>query len=122
MNNIFKGVVYLTEEQYRELKTNGTITVGNLSLPYDEDTLYVTPDNITDLVHYHTELININAENIKQLDDRIETVYNNIDTDTLQHNDDLLTAVGVKNTNTNEFKTAESLIKATNIIIYEDDE
>lgn len=122
MNNIFKGVVYLTEEQYRELKTNGTITVGNLSLTYDEDTLYITPDNITDLVHYHTELININTENIKQLDDRIETVYNNIDTDTLQHNDDLLTAVGVKNINTNEFKTAESLIKATNIIIYEDDE
>ena len=122
MDNLFKGVVYLTEEQYRELKTNGTITVGDLSLTYDEDTLYITPDNITDLVHYHTELININTENIKQLDDRIETVYNNIDTDTLQHNDDLLTAVGVKNTNTNEFKTAESLIKATNIIIYEDDE
>lgn len=122
MENSFKGVVYLTEEQYKELKTNGTITVGDISLTYDEDILYVTPDNITDLVNYHSELIADNTANISKLDTKIETVYNNIDTDTLQHDNDLLTVIGVKDIENNTFKTAESLIKATNIILLGDNE
>ena len=122
MENLFKGVVYLTEEQYKELKTNGTITVGDISLTYDEDILYVTPDNITDLVNYHSELIADNTANISKLDTKIETVYNNIDTDTLQHDNDLLTVIGVKDIENNTFKTAESLIKATNIILLGDNE
>lgn len=38
----FKGIVKLTEEQYNTLKTNGTITVGETTVNYDENTLYVT--------------------------------------------------------------------------------
>lgn len=41
----FKGIVYLTNEQYTTLQTNGTITVGDVTLTYDENTLYVTPDS-----------------------------------------------------------------------------
>ena len=51
MNN-FTGIVYLTEEQYVELKTNGTITVGDVTIVFDENTLYVTDDiiNFNDFV------------------------------------------------------------------------
>lgn len=40
----FKGIVYLTDEQYTTLKDTGTIAVGGITLTYDENTLYVTPD------------------------------------------------------------------------------
>lgn len=42
----FNGIVYLTEEQFVTLKTNGTITVGDVTLSFDESTLYVTDDVI----------------------------------------------------------------------------
>lgn len=41
----FKGVVQLTEAQYNTLKTNGTITVGDVTLTYDQNTLYATTDS-----------------------------------------------------------------------------
>lgn len=44
--NKFTGIVYLTEEQYLELKTNGTLTVGDVTINFDENTLYVTDDII----------------------------------------------------------------------------
>lgn len=74
MENLFKGVVYLTEEQYKELKTNGTITVGNISLTYDEDILYVTPDNISELVEYHNDLLNQHVLDISDLQLRVKTL------------------------------------------------
>lgn len=40
----FSGVVNLSEEQYQELITNGSITVNNQKLNYSDNTLYVTPD------------------------------------------------------------------------------
>ena len=45
----FKGVVQLTEAQYNTLKTNGTITVGDVTLTYDQNTLYVTTDSTIEL-------------------------------------------------------------------------
>jgi len=117
MDNLFKGVVYLTEEQYRELKTNGTLTVGDISLTYDEDILYVTPDNITDLVNYHTSLIDQNIIDINSLK---ETVYNKLDENTVKRLNDLLTVIGVKGKET--YKSGEDLIRGTNIIILGDDE
>lgn len=37
-------IVYLSEAQYNTLKTNGTITVGNTTITYSADDLYLTPD------------------------------------------------------------------------------
>lgn len=54
----FTGIVYLTEEQYTTLKTNGTITVGETTLLFDENTLYVTPEAAgggIDLSNYVTQ-------------------------------------------------------------------
>ena len=42
MKEFFKGVVKLTEEQYVELKSNGSLTVGDTTITFDENTLYVT--------------------------------------------------------------------------------
>jgi hypothetical protein len=43
---MFKGVTYLTDEQYNTLITHNTLTVGDVTIEYDENMLYVTPDNI----------------------------------------------------------------------------
>ena len=42
--NKLQQVVYLSIEQYAELKTNGTITVGDVTIAYDPDVLYIVPD------------------------------------------------------------------------------
>ena len=39
----FGGIVYLTEDQYTTLRTNGTLTVEDVTVTFDENTLYVTP-------------------------------------------------------------------------------
>ena len=42
----FKGVVYLSTEQFEELKANGTIEIEGITLTYEPyATIYVTPDN-----------------------------------------------------------------------------
>ena len=38
-----KNLVYLTDEQFRELKANGTITVDDKTIEYSENDLYITP-------------------------------------------------------------------------------
>lgn len=43
MPNYSKKVVYLTNEQYQTLATNGTITVNGTTVTYNENDLYVTP-------------------------------------------------------------------------------
>lgn len=43
MADIFKGVVWLTDEQYKELKDNGEITIDGVTHVYDSKILYVTP-------------------------------------------------------------------------------
>lgn len=40
----FIGTVYLSEEQFAELKKNGTITVNGQTVVYDENTIYMTPE------------------------------------------------------------------------------
>lgn len=54
----FKGVVKLTEEQYKTLKNDGTITVGDVTLNYDENTLYVTSLEDTP-IQLNTEIFTI---------------------------------------------------------------
>lgn len=43
--NLFNGIVELTEAQYSELKTNGSITIDGNTITFDENTLYVTTDS-----------------------------------------------------------------------------
>lgn len=46
MTNTFKGVVKLSQTQYETLKSEGTISVGDVTLTYDPTTtLYVTPSS-----------------------------------------------------------------------------
>lgn len=46
MANTFKGVVKLSQTQYETLKSEGTISVGDVTLTYDPTTtLYVTPSS-----------------------------------------------------------------------------
>ena len=40
---LFKGVVYLSDEQYNKLITDGVIEVGGQTITYDESMMYVTP-------------------------------------------------------------------------------
>jgi hypothetical protein len=55
----FTGIVYLTDSQYLELKTNGTLTVDNITINFDENTLYVTDDNTQErLTIIETDLSN----------------------------------------------------------------
>lgn len=61
MDNL-KGIVYLSEEQYKTLKSTGTITVGDITLNYDKNVLYVTDDKI--------------AEELKALGERVTVLEN----------------------------------------------
>lgn len=40
----FKGIVYLTEQQYGDLIRDGQITVNNETIVYSDDVQYITPD------------------------------------------------------------------------------
>lgn len=56
-DNIFKGVVKLSQAHYDELKADGTLTVGDKTITYDPNVLYVTPsqDAKTDLTIENVE-------------------------------------------------------------------
>lgn len=50
-SNNFEGVTSLTETQYQELYTNGTLTIGDVTLTYKNGMIYVTPETtLQDLV------------------------------------------------------------------------
>ena len=40
-----KNIVYLSTEDYTTLKENGTTTIGEQTITYSEDDIYLTPDN-----------------------------------------------------------------------------
>ena len=46
-----KQIVYLSQAQYQELITNNTITVDGVTVTYDENDIYVTPqaEPVTDV-------------------------------------------------------------------------
>lgn len=43
-----KKIVYLSEAQYQQLVINQTITVNGVTINYDENTLYMTPQNVSE--------------------------------------------------------------------------
>ena len=75
MGNL-RNVVYLTETQLEELRTNGTITVGGTTIEYSDNDLYVTPLDDFDGI-YATEA-DLTAVESGVLDntERIETLEN----------------------------------------------
>lgn len=50
MADLFNGVIKLTEEQYKILEEKGTLTVGDITLVYDNNSIY-----ITDEIDYYTK-------------------------------------------------------------------
>ena len=40
-----KNVIYISNEDYETLVTTGTVTIGGTTLTYDENNLYITPDD-----------------------------------------------------------------------------
>ena len=57
MSNMTK-IVYLTEEQFEQLKQNGTITVDGKTIEYDENYLYLTPaDDVNEIKAKLNEVI-----------------------------------------------------------------
>ena len=50
MADLFNGAIKLTEEQYKILEEKGTLTVGDITLVYDNNSIY-----ITDEIDYYTK-------------------------------------------------------------------
>ena len=61
-----KQIVYLSQAQYAELITNGTITVNGVTVTYDENDIYVTPqaEPVTDVRVDGTSISNNGIANI----------------------------------------------------------
>lgn len=54
-NNLFKGVVKLSQEQFDTLKSTGTLTVNGETITYSpDDTVYAVGDNISEQVSNNT--------------------------------------------------------------------
>lgn len=88
MANLFNGVVKLSEKQYEILKTNGSITVGNKTIYFDENTLYVTDYHIDGEINIESENPVSNKAIAKALEgkiDREEAITNVVTLDTNQN-------------------------------------
>ena len=61
-----KQIVYLSQTQYAELIANGTITVNGVTVTYDENDIYVTPqaEPVTDVRVAGTSIVANGAANI----------------------------------------------------------
>lgn len=76
-NNLFKGVVKLTQEQFDTLRNTGTLTVGEETINYSpNDTMYVVEDNISeqivtntnDITQLKTDISNLETDMTEKLD------------------------------------------------------
>lgn len=66
MPDFSKKIVYLSQAQYQELITNGTITVDGVTVTYDANDIYVTPqaEPVVDVQIYGTSITNNGIANI----------------------------------------------------------
>ena len=76
-NNLFKGVIKLTQEQFDTLRNTGKLTVGEETINYSpNDTMYVVEDNISeqvvintnDIVQLKTDISNLETDMTEKLD------------------------------------------------------
>ena len=70
MPNYSKQIVYLSQAQYQELITNGTITVDGVTVTYNENDIYVTPqaEPVTDVRVNGTSISSGGVANIPMAD------------------------------------------------------
>lgn len=64
---LFKGVVYLSDEQYAKLIADGVIEVGGQTITYDESMVYVTPKTLGG--DYYTK---------SEVEEKLKTVFDNV--------------------------------------------
>ena len=64
---LFKGVVYLSDEQYAKLIADGVIEVGGQTVTYDESMVYVTPKALGG--DYYTK---------GEVEEKLKTVFDNV--------------------------------------------
>lgn len=64
---LFKGVVYLSDEQYAKLVKDGVIEVGGQTVTYDESMVYVTPKALGG--DYYTK---------SEVEEKLKTVFDNV--------------------------------------------
>ena len=82
-NNLFKGVVKLTQEQFDTLKDTGTLTVGNETITYSpNDTVYVVEDNITEQIAENTNKITVLQTDVSALESDVLSLQNSVQTNT----------------------------------------
>jgi uncharacterized protein (UPF0333 family) len=68
-----KQIVYLSQAQYAELIANGTITVDGVTVNYDENDIYVTPqaEPVTDVKVAGMSITSNGAANVPIATDRL---------------------------------------------------
>lgn len=66
MPDYAKNIVYLSKQQYAELITNGSITVDGVTVAYNENDIYVTPqaDPVTDVRINGTSIVENGIANV----------------------------------------------------------
>lgn len=64
---LFKGVVYLSDDNYAKLVKDGVIEVGGQTVTYDESMVYVTPKTFGG--NYYTK---------EEVEEKLKTVFDNV--------------------------------------------
>ena len=87
MPDFSKRIVYLTQAQYQELITNGTITVDGVTVTYNANDIYVTPqaEPVTDVRVDGTSITNNGVANV--------TTGSNYGIEILRNNDNTIAIV-----------------------------
>ena len=80
MKEFFKGIVKLTEEQYSILKSNGSLTVGDNTITFDENTLYVTDYGIDDALSATSQNPVMNSVITQKFEELSEELGNSVPT------------------------------------------
>lgn len=82
-NNLLKGVVKLTQEQFDTLKGTGTLTVGDETIAYSpKDTAYVVEDNLTEQVAENASAITSLQTEVATLESDVSSLQSSVQTNT----------------------------------------
>ena len=82
-NNLFKGVVKLTQTQFDTLKDTGTLTVGDETIAYSpKDTNYVVEDNLTEQVAENASAITSLQTEVATLESDVSSLQSSVQTNT----------------------------------------
>lgn len=111
-NNLYKGVVKLTKEQFDELKENGTITIGSQVYTYSpKDTTYVVEDNMTAQVAQNTSDIAQLKTDVSTLEDNVSTLQSSVQSNTTD----------ITNLETDKLDKNQGVVNAGKVMLVGDD-